>query len=88
MGKTGVMAPDNTNPIFLAFLKLSVSAIRGGEVHALVSVCRGQKELAAFIKKHSVPGLGATILKSSIHMQKVVDNISSTRAVKPGRSNI
>lgn len=88
MAKPGMIATDNTNPVFLAFVKLSVSAIRGGEVHALVSVCRGQKELAAFIKKHSVPGLGATIFEFVSLMHKLADNLSRTRAAKRGRSTI
>jgi hypothetical protein len=88
MAKPGMIPTDNTDPVFLAFVKLSVSAIRGGEVRALVSVCRGQKELAAFIKKHSVPGLGATFFEFVSLMHKLADNLSRTRAVKRGRSTI
>jgi hypothetical protein len=88
MAKPGMIATDNTNPVFLAVVKLSVSVIRGGEIHALVSVCRGQNELAAFIKKHSVPGLGATIFEFVSLMHKLADTLLRTRAVKRGRSTI
>lgn len=88
MASPGVIATDNTDPVFLAFVKLSVSAIRGGEVRVLGSVCRGQKELVAFIKKHSVAGLGATIFEFVSLMHKLANNLSRTRAVKRGRSTI
>ena len=43
MARPGMIATDNTDPVFLAFVKLSVSAIRGGAVHALVSVCEAKR---------------------------------------------
>ena len=88
MARPGMIATDNTDPVFLALVKLSVSEIRGGEVRALISVCRGQKELAAFVKMHSVPGLGTTIFEFVSLMHKLANNLSRTRAVKRGRSTI
>ena len=55
--RPGMIAVDNTAPVFLAFVKLDA---RRGRVHASISVCRGLDALSSFLNQYSVPGSGAT----------------------------
>src|SRR6516165_6229658 len=48
MVNPGVIATDNTAPVFLAFVRLSGSEV-DGKVREAITVCRGHKELIAFI---------------------------------------
>jgi hypothetical protein len=59
---------------------------RYGRLQATISVCRGLQELAKFIKKHSLPGSGATHFELVRLMHTLADNLSKTRPVKRGRS--
>ncbi len=88
MARPGVIATDNTDPIFLALLKLPSSAVDDGKVRALLTVCRGHDELSAFVKKHSVPGIGVTVFEFVGLMHRLATNLSKTYPVKRGRSTI
>ena len=85
MARPGMIAVDNTAPVFLAFVKLDIGK---GSVHALISVCRGLQELAKFVKKHALPGSGATHFELVRLMHTLADNLSKTRPIKRGRSTI
>jgi hypothetical protein len=88
MARPGMLATDNTDPVFLAFVNLTGSSAGDGKVRAAISVCRGHEELSAFVKKHSVPGLGATLFELVGLMHKLAQNLAQTRPVKRGRSTV
>jgi hypothetical protein len=85
LARPGVIAVDNTAPVFLAFVKLDAGK---GRVRAFVTVCRGHDELVKFIKDHSVAGSGATHFELTRLMHTLADNLSQTRPVKRGRSTV
>ena len=85
--KPGMIATDNTKPVFLAFVRLSGSEV-DGKVREAITVCRGHDELVAFITKHSVPGLGATFFELVSLMHKFADNLAQTRPIKRGRASV
>jgi hypothetical protein len=85
MARPGMIAVDNTAPVFLAFVRLDACK---GRVRAFISVCRGHDELVNFISEHSVPGSGATHFELARLMHTLADNLSRTRPVKRGRSTV
>jgi hypothetical protein len=85
MARPGMIAVDNTAPVFLAFVKLDTGK---GRVRAAISVCRGHDGLVRFIKEHSVPGSGATHFEFVRLMHTLADNLSKTRPIKRGRSTL
>jgi hypothetical protein len=87
MVKPGMIATDNTKPVFLAFVRLSGSEV-DGKVREVITVCRGHDELVGFIAKYSVPGEGATFFELVSLMWKLADNLAQTRPVKRGRASI
>jgi hypothetical protein len=87
MAKPGMIATDNTAPVFLAFVRLSGSEV-DGKVHEAITVCRGHAELVAFIAKYSVPGEGTTFFELVSLMWKLSDNLAQTRPIKRGRASI
>jgi hypothetical protein len=87
MIKPGMIATDNTAPVFLAFVRLSGSEV-DGKVREAITVCRGHDELVAFVAKHSVPGLGATFFELVGLMWKLADNLAQTRPMRRGRASI
>ena len=84
--KPGMIATDNTAPVFLAFVRLSGSEV-DGKVREAITVCRGHAELVAFITKHSLPGLGATFFELVSLMWKLADNLEQTQPIKRGRAS-
>ena len=85
IARNGLLAVDNTAPVFLAFVKLDVGR---GRVSAVISVCRGLDELGAFLKKHSVAGSGSTHFEFVRLMRDLAVNLSKTRPTKRGRSTL
>ena len=61
--KPGMIAADNTDPVFLAFVRARDSSVGDHKGSGPVAVCRGHDELVAFIRKHSIPGMGATFFE-------------------------
>ncbi len=84
--KSGMIAVDNTEPVFLVFVKLSGSTTK--RVDELITVCDGHDEMTSFIKKHSVPGFGTTFFELVSLMHRLSANLVKTRPVKRGRSSI
>ena len=87
LAEPGMIATDNTDPVFLAIIKFSQPAT-AGKVRALISVCRGNRELAAFIKKHSAPGYGTTFFELVSKMHKLAANLLLTCPKNRGRSRL
>ncbi len=83
--KPGTIATDNTDPVFLAFARLTDSAVDDQAGGAAVAVCHGQPELWKFIGKHSIPGVGATFFEFVRLMHTLAANLAETRASKRGR---
>jgi hypothetical protein len=85
MARPGMLAVDNTAPVFLAFVKLDIGK---GRIRAFIAVCRGLDGLGAFLKGHSIPGSGATYFEFTRLMHTLAGNLSQTRPIKRGRSTI
>jgi hypothetical protein len=83
--RPGMIATDNTDPVFLVFARLTGSSVDTRTGGSAVAVCRGREELAAFMKRHSVPGMGATFFEFVHPMHALAADLSQTRAVKRGR---
>ena len=83
--KPGMIVTDNTDPVFLVFVRLTDSSVGDQKAGAAAAVCRGHAELNAFIRRHSVPGLGATFFEFVGLMHRLAANLAETRAVKRGR---
>jgi hypothetical protein len=85
----GVIATDNTAPIFLAFAQLTNSSVdQEKKDGTAVAVCLGDEELFAFIGKHCIPGsgIGATFFEFVRLMHTLAAELSQTRAVNRGRT--
>lgn len=81
----GMIAADNTAPVYLAVVKIDAGK---GNLRAVVSVCRGQDALVKFIKQHSIPGSGVTLFEFGRLMHKLADHLSRTLPIKRGRSTV
>jgi hypothetical protein len=79
--KAGMIATNNTDPVFLVLVGLTGSSVdqRG----SAVAVCQGHNELAAFFGKHS--GRGATFFEFVGAMHTLAAHLLKTRPVKRGR---
>ena len=83
--KPGMIASNNTDPVFLVFVRLTASSVDEQNGGSAVAVCRGPAQLQAFIKRHSVPGTGATFFEFVSPMHALAAHLSQTVAVKRGR---
>jgi len=83
--KPGMIATDNTDPVFLAFVRLTDSSV--GAQKGTVAVCRGHDELVSFIRRHSVPGTGATFFEFVRLMHTLRGNLLQIRPAKRGRGS-
>ncbi len=86
--KPGMIATDNTDPVFLVFVRLTDSSVDNQKAGTAVAVCRDRFELGAFIKRHSGPGTGATLFEFVRLMHTLAANLSQTRAIKRGRGAV
>jgi hypothetical protein len=86
--RPGMMVLDNTDPVFLVFVRLTASSVGDQKGGTAVAVCRGPAELDAFIRRHSVPGMGATFFEFVSLMHALAANLSQTRPVKRGRGAV
>jgi hypothetical protein len=82
----GIVATDNTHPVFLVLVKLPDSIV--ARVHEVMAVCRGHNEMVAFLKKYSGPGLGSTTFELVGLMHRLATNLVHTHPSKRGRSTI
>ena len=85
MARSGLLAVDNTAPVFLAFVKLDIGK---GRMRAFIAVCRCLDDLGEFLRDHSIPGSGATHFEFARLIHTLADNLSQTRPIKRGRSTI
>ena len=83
--KHGMIATNNTDPVFLVIIRLTGSAIDQRLSGSPVAVCRGHEELGAFLKRYSVPGTGMTFFEFVGLMHKLAANLSQTHPIKRGR---
>jgi hypothetical protein len=86
--KPGMIATDITEPLFLAFAKLTGSKVDTRKRGSPMAVCRGHEELAAFWNRYCVPGTGATFFEFAGLMHKLAANLQKTTPVKRGRGAI
>jgi hypothetical protein len=83
--KPGMIATDNTDPVFLVFIRLTGSSVDTRPDDSTVAVCRGRDEFNAFVKTHSVPGMSATFFEFASLMHTLAANLLQTHPVKRGR---
>jgi hypothetical protein len=83
--KPGMIAVDNTSPIFLAFHRLTDSSVGDPRGGGAVEVCRGHEGLGIFLKKHSKPGTGVTFFEFVGLIHSLAANLLQVRPVKRGR---
>jgi hypothetical protein len=84
MATPGMIATDNTEPVFLVLVKLPDSSV--ARVHEVMAVCRGHNEMVAFSKQWCRPGLGSTMFELVGLMHRLATNLAQTRPSKRGRS--
>jgi hypothetical protein len=79
--KPGMIATNNTDPVFLVLIGLTGSSVdpRG----SAVAVCQGRNELSEFFGRHN--GRGATFFEFVGLMHTLAANLSQTSPVKRGR---
>lgn len=80
----GMIPVDNTDPVFLAIVRLTGSSVDSAGSPA-AAVCRGQVGLINFMKKHSQVGLGATFFEFVRLMHVLADKLVRTEPVLRGR---
>jgi hypothetical protein len=80
-----MIAVDNTDPIFLAFVRLTDSSVGERTNGTDAAVCRGHEELGVFFKKHSGPGTGVTIFEFVRQIHRFAGNLLHVRPAKRGR---
>jgi hypothetical protein len=85
--KPGMIAVNNTDPVFLVFVRLTASsAVDQQSGGSAVAVCRGAAQLQAFLKRHSAPGMGATFFEFVSPMHELAAHLSQALPVKRGRA--
>jgi hypothetical protein len=82
--KPGMIATNNTDPVFLVMVRLTASSVDKHGSSA-VAVCRGPAQLQAFIRRHSVPGTGATFFELVSLMHTLAAHLSQILPAKRGR---
>ena len=81
----GMIAVNNTDPIFLAFVRLSDSVIGDRNRGSDVAVCRGRQELGAFFRRHSEPGVVMTFFELVGRIHVMAMNLLQIPPSKRGR---
>ena len=84
MARPGMLAVDNTDPVFLAVV--NVPAPPAGKVRASLAVCRGQDDLAEFRKQHAAQGSVLTVSELVGLMHRLATNLARIPPIKRGRS--
>jgi hypothetical protein len=86
--KPGMIGVNNTDPVFLVFVRVTASAVDERNGGPAVAVCRGEVELQTFLKRYSVPGMGATFFEFVSQMHAFAAHLSQTLPVKRGRGAV
>ena len=82
--KPGMITTDSTHPVFLAFVRLTGSAVDKQRAGDPFAVCRSEYELMMFIKKQPL-GVGITFFEFARLIHGLAAHLSQTRAMKRGR---
>ena len=77
--KPGIIAIDNIDPVFLAFVTTSSSSAGKQLAGTPAAVCRGDAELMEFIKRHAVHGRVVTIFEFVRLMHALTAYLSQIR---------
>jgi hypothetical protein len=80
--KPGMIAFESTEPVILAFARLTGSSV--DDVRTVV--CVDHLELSSFMKQHSLPAVGISIFDFSRLIHNLAGNLLHTSARKRGRS--
>ena len=88
LAKVGMLATDNTEPVFVVLIQVGERTAGQGTVRARVSVCRGFDAWSAFVKQHAMPGFGTTTFEFVSLMHRLDGNLSKTRPMKRGRAAV
>jgi hypothetical protein len=83
--KPGMIAVDNADPIFLAFVRLTDSSVGDQKGGGAVEVCRGHEGLGTFLRKHSKPGTGVTFFEFVRLIHGLWGNLLQVPPAKRGR---
>jgi hypothetical protein len=83
--RPGMIAVNNTSPVFLVFVRLTASSVDDEDGSSVVAICRGAAQLQEFFKRHSAPGTGATFFEFVSLMHAFAAHLSQTLPVKRGR---
>jgi len=86
--KPGTIVVNNTDPVFLVFIRVTRSLVDEEYSGTAVAVCRGLVELQSFIKRHSVPGMGTTFFEFVSLMHALAAHLSQTLPAKRGRGAV
>ena len=82
--REGMIYVNNTDPVFLVFVRVTASAVDEEDGSTAVAVCRGLVELQSFIKRHSVPGTGATFFEFVSLMHALAAHLSQNSSSQAG----
>jgi hypothetical protein len=82
--RPGMIAVNNTDPVFLAFVKVTASSVDEQDGGTAAAVCRGHVDLQSFINRHSGPGKGATFFEFAGLMHTMAAHLSQALPVKRG----
>jgi hypothetical protein len=84
--RPGMLAVDNTDPVFLAIVKCPAPS--ADKIDASLAVCRGHRGLTDFLKKYAIPGSAATMSELATLMHKLATNLARTQPIKRGRPTV
>ena len=73
--KPGMIATNNTNPVFLVLIRLTGSSVDTRAGGSAVAVCQGRDEFSAFVNRHSIPGMSATFFEFVRLMHRLANNL-------------
>jgi hypothetical protein len=82
---SGMIAVNNTDPIFLAFARVTDSSVGNQKGGGAVEVCRGRDGLSGFFEKHSELGTVVTFFELVGLIHGLAGNLVRIRPVKRGR---
>ena len=81
--KPGMIAFGSTDPVILAFVRLTGSSVEDASFGP--AVCLDALELPRFMKTHNAPGTGISIFDFSRLIHVLAANLSQSAAVRRGR---
>lgn len=88
MASPGMLAVDNTDPVFLAMVNIPDQSADKGKVRTLLAVCPGHQAVAEFRKDHVPRGTMLTAADLVSMMHTLAKNLSQTHPIRRGRSTV